>query len=232
MEAVFPRHRASPARGLLSLACVAAVGFASADARGAVLVATVKGKAISVYAAPGGQETHRLASPNGFGVPRVLLVTGRRGGWLRTLLPVRPNGATGWVRATSVRLGTNDYAVLVERRAHRLTVTRGDRVLMRLRAGVGSAKTPTPLGLFYVTESLQIDGQARSYYGPYALGLSGFSNVLSSFNGGPGQLAIHGTGDPSTIGRSASNGCIHLSNPDLRKLAELLPLGTPVSVVR
>ena len=221
---MFPRH-------LLVLAVLVWASLACSEARTAVVVATVKGSTISVYAEPGGREIHRLASPDRYGIPRVLLVTARHGSWLRALLPVRPNGAAGWVRAAGVRLVTNDYAVVVERRAHRLTVTHGGRVLMRLRAGVGSAKTPTPLGLFYVTESLQIAGQARAYYGPYALGLSGFSNVFFKFNGGPGQLAIHGTGDPSTIGRSASNGCIHLSNRDVGTLARLLPLGTPVTIV-
>src|SRR5207302_692671 len=83
----------------------------------------------------------------------------------------------------------NDYAVRVERHAHRLTVTKDGRVVLRLRAGVGSARTPTPLGVFYVTESLRIAGAARGYYGPFALGLSGFSNVLFHFKPGAGSQA-------------------------------------------
>ena len=65
----------------------------------------------------------------------------------------------------------------------------------------------------------------------FALGLSGFSEVLFHFKQGPGQIAIHGTGDPSTIGPDASNGCIHVSNRDVSRLAALLPLGTPVTIV-
>src|SRR5207253_8927633 len=100
-----------------------------------------------------------------------------------------------------------------------------------LSASFGRARPPTPVVLFYVKESLRIAGGARSYYGPFAHGLSGFSNVLFHFKTGSGQIAIHGTGNPSTIGRDASNGCIHVSNRDVRRLAALLPLGTPVSIV-
>ena len=82
---MFPRH-------LLVLAALVCASFACAEARAAVVVATVKGTTVSVYAAPGGREIHRLASPDGYGIPRVLLVTDRHDGWLRTLLPVRPNG--------------------------------------------------------------------------------------------------------------------------------------------
>ena len=228
---MFPRHRALRARRLLALACVLAAAFTCADVHAAVVVAAAKGKTVAVYASPGGRQTHRLANPDRYGAPRVLLVTGRSGGWLKALLPVRPNGASGWIRASSVRLLRNDYAVRVERRAHRLTVTRNGQVVTRLRAGVGSARTPTPLGLFYVTETLRIAGPARDYYGPFALGLSGFSNVLFHFKGGAGQIAIHGTGDPSTVGRNVSSGCIHVSNKDVRVLAELLPLGTPVTII-
>lgn len=61
-------------------------------------------------------------------------------------------------------------------------------------------------------------------------GLSGFSNVLTEFNGGDGVIGIHGTNDPSSIGRDVSHGCIRMSNTGITTLAATLPLGTPVEV--
>jgi hypothetical protein len=81
---------------LLALGCVLAAGFACAEARAAVVVAAAKGESVAIYSSPGGRLTHSLASPDGYVVARVFLVTDRQGGWLRALLPVRPNGASGW----------------------------------------------------------------------------------------------------------------------------------------
>ena len=75
------------------------------------------------------------------------------------------------------------------------------------------------------------DGLLVSNNGPWAFARSGFSEVLHSFGeGGTGVLGLHGTGDPSSIGRDVSNGCIRMSNAGITKLADLLPLGTPVEI--
>ena len=68
-------------------------------------------------------------------------------------------------------------------------------------------------------------------YGAYAYGLSGFSNVLSRFNGGDGVIGIHGTNDPSGLGKDVSHGCIRMSNAGITKLARILPLGVPIEIV-
>jgi lipoprotein-anchoring transpeptidase ErfK/SrfK len=43
-------------------------------------------------------------------------------------------------------------------------------------------------------------------------------------------MGIHGTDDPSSLGRSVSNGCIRMSNAAITKLAKTLPVGVPVDV--
>ena len=60
--------------------------------------------------------------------------------------------------------------------------------------------------------------------------MSAFSEVLSTFGGGPGQIGLHGTDDEASIGQSVSHGCIRLSNADITELAQLLPLGTPLTI--
>lgn len=41
-------------------------------------------------------------------------------------------------------------------------------------------------------------------------------------------IYIHGTGDQPSLGRPASDGCIHLSDPDLVEVYDSLPIGTLV----
>ncbi len=61
--------------------------------------------------------------------------------------------------------------------------------------------------------------------------MSGFSEVLQTFGGGIGQIAIHGTNNPSSVGADVSNGCIRLRNEDIARVAELTSVGSPVSIV-
>ncbi|HKG39009.1 MAG TPA: L,D-transpeptidase [Conexibacter sp.] len=192
------------------------------------LVANVRGtRPLAVYRRPGAaRPARRLAGP----AARVYLVRERRpGGWLRVLLPVRPNGASGWIRARRVELRANPYRIDVHLRAHRLTVHRGTRTLLRTPIGVGRAVTPTPRGLAYVTRLLR-QPDPRGAYGPWAFGLSLYSPVLTSFGGGPGEVGIHGTNAPAGIGRDVSHGCIRLPNAAIVHLARVLPLGTPVRI--
>ncbi len=195
--------------------------------RGVSLVANVRGaRPVAVYRNAGAvQPARRLGGP----AARVFLVRERRGGWLRVLLPVRPNGASGWIRARRVVLRTNPYRVDVHLRAHRLVVHRGAAVVLRTPIGVGRAVTPTPRGLAFVTRALR-QPDPRGDYGPWALGLSVYSPVLTSFGGGPGEVGIHGTNAPAGIGSDVSHGCIRLPNAAIRRLAHTLPLGTPVRI--
>ena len=62
-------------------------------------------------------------------------------------------------------------------------------------------------------------------------GLSAFSDVYTSFAGGPGQVGLHGTNDPSGLGRDVSHGCVRVTNEAITALAQQLPMGTPISIV-
>jgi RNA polymerase sigma factor (sigma-70 family) len=192
---------------------------------------------LGIYDAPGAAvAVQALANPQPSGAPLVLLVTDQRAGWLQVLLPVRPNGSTGWVRAEQVSLVTHDFRLVVELGAHRITAYQGREVLLSEPIGVGTADAPTPGGLYYTKELLQpVDANGRLYpdgpYGPYAYGLSGFSEVLFDFAGGDGQFGIHGTNDPSGLGHDVSHGCIRMSNAGITLLAQTLPLGVPVDIL-
>jgi lipoprotein-anchoring transpeptidase ErfK/SrfK len=165
-------------------------------------------------------------------LPLRMLVVEDRGDWLKVLLPIRPNGSSGWIRRNVVELDPpHDYRVEVELGQHRITVWRGREVVLQEPVGVGdSGRTPTSRGLFYITELYEVLPREQSIYGPYAYSLSGFSEVHYSFGGGTGVLGIHGTSDTSSLGRDVSNGCIRMSNSGITRLQEMLPLGTPVEI--
>jgi len=184
---------------------------------------------VPIYSAPGGTVTRRLANPNEFHDRLALLATGRSGNWLKVLLPVRPNGSTGWVPLTSVQLSWDPWRVSVDLSAHRLTLYNVGRPVMHTKVGVGADSTPTPRGTFYLTSLLQ-PPDPHGGYGPFAFGLSGYSPVLKSFAGGPGQLGLHGTNASWSIGRSVTHGCIRVRNSVITMLAGRLPLGTPIVV--
>jgi lipoprotein-anchoring transpeptidase ErfK/SrfK len=216
-------EREEPAASVLSPATTAPVA-------GTSQVATARGDTVQVYAdASEAQPTTALDNPNENGAPLVFLVEQTQGEWLHVLLPIRPNGSTGWVKASDVTVADNPYSVDIRLAEHRLVVTKGEEVIADEAIGVGTSDTPTPGGKYYIKELLQ-PPDPNGPYGHYAYGLSGFSNVLAEFNGGDGVIGIHGTNDPSSIGSDVSHGCIRLTNEAIDALVPILPLGTPVHI--
>jgi lipoprotein-anchoring transpeptidase ErfK/SrfK len=195
------------------------------------IVAQATVRRVGVYTTTGAAApTRTLANPQPSGAPLVFLVQEQRPGWLRVLLPVRPNGSSGWIRAAQVRLSHHDFRIVVALGAHTITVYRGTRIIDREPVGIGRKETPTPGGLYYTKELLR-PPNPNGLYGAYAYGLSGFSNVLSSFGGGDGVVGIHGTNDPSGLGKDVSHGCIRMSNAGIIRLVGIMPLGVPVEIV-
>ncbi|HEU0316518.1 MAG TPA: L,D-transpeptidase, partial [Solirubrobacteraceae bacterium] len=137
----------------------------------------------------------------------------------------------GWVRLADVRIVPDPYLLRIDLRRHRLTLLRRGVVIDRAKIGVGRAVTPTPSGVYFLTELFRLTDPGGPY-GPYGFGLSAYSNVLHEFAGADGQIGIHGTNEPAGIGSDVSHGCIRLANPEITRLARLLPLGTPVHITR
>ncbi len=200
---------------------------ASSETTSADSAATANGDRLEVFAEPGGDATQTLSNPQESGAPLTLLVVEGREGWVKVSLPQRPNGSTGWVRAQDVTLNRLVYRLEVSTDRNTLTLFKDDRSVKTYPVATGTGGTPTPHGSFYLTELVE---PTNGGYGPFAFGVSAFSDVLTSFGGGTGQIGLHGTDDESSIGRSVSHGCIRLSNADITELAGLLPLGTPITI--
>jgi lipoprotein-anchoring transpeptidase ErfK/SrfK len=168
------------------------------------------------------------------GVPTVLPVLERRTDdagrvWLHVELPGRPNGHEGWIVATGARRATTPWRLRIDVGARRLTVRRAGRTVRRFPVIVGDPSTPTPRGRFFVEENVRLPSGAPG--GPYALALSARSQVLQEFDGGPGQIALHGRDNVGGIlGTAASHGCVRLDDTAITWLARRIPTGTPVAV--
>jgi lipoprotein-anchoring transpeptidase ErfK/SrfK len=145
-------------------------------------------------------------------------------------IPRRPNGVTGWVPARQVYLEPVRARIVVDLSEKRVTLYRAGRRVLSATAAIGSAATPTPTGSFYVNQRL-IPTDPSGPFGPGAVGISAFSNVLTGWTQG-GPIAIHGTNEPWSIGKAVSNGCIRLPNRILRKVFRLALNGTPVLIRR
>ena len=149
--------------------------------------------------------------------------------WLRVMLPGRPDGSTGWIAQQGTRALATGWRILVDLAARSVRVYRNGRTVRTFGAVVGKPVTPTPTGQFFVEETVQI--AAGEPDGPFALALSARSNVLQEFEGGPGQIGIHGRdGLGGTLGQAESHGCIRLATPSIDWLAARIGPGTPVKI--
>jgi L,D-transpeptidase catalytic domain len=194
----------------------------------------------AVRARPGAGRRHgRLATEArwGGGPVRLLVLRsaldgeGRR--WLRVRLPERPNDRAGWIRADHTRTSTTPWRIVISTAARTLTVRRAGRRVRRFSAVVGAPATPTPHGLFAISE--RIRQQHGGELGPWALHLTAHSQVLEDFGGGKGRVAIHGRAgallaDP--LGTARSHGCIRIDNRNVSWLARRAVEGTPVEIRR
>jgi lipoprotein-anchoring transpeptidase ErfK/SrfK len=149
------------------------------------------------------------------------------GRWGRVEIPYVWPRRHGWIALGRLARHRTDVQVHVDLSEHRITVTRAGRTVFGMPAATGAAVSPTPPGEYFVTDRIPFSG---GYLGTFAFGISGIQpNLPPGWSGGD-QLAIHGTNDPSSIGRSASAGCLRVSERSLDRLKPLLQLGTPVVV--
>lgn len=226
---------AAPAAALAS----PAAGDPSAPSSRLASVATLFSDA-PVYAKPGGGKAVATAraDTSWTGSRAVLLVAASKRDvsgrlWLKLMLPIRPNGSSGWILADHARISTTSSRVEISLRARKLRLRVAGKILFTTRVVIGKAATPTPRGIFAIYERAQ--SPRGSNIGPFALHLTAFSDVLQSYDGGPGRIAIHGRAgsllaDP--LGSARSHGCIRLRNAALKLLAKYARAGAPVTIAR
>jgi hypothetical protein len=174
----------------------------------------------------------RVAARTPEGTTNLVLLAGeaasRGGRWDQVRLATLPNGRLGWVPRRV--LGGYHFVrtrLVVDRARLEATLLRGGKPVFRAPVGVGRPASPTPAGDFYIRD--RVTSLRDPFYGPVAFGTSARSTVLTEWPGG-GFIGIHGTDRPDLVPGRVSHGCIRMRNPDIVRLARVMPVGTPVIV--
>jgi L,D-transpeptidase-like protein len=148
--------------------------------------------------------------------------------WVHVPLSTLPNGREGWVQRDSL----GDFhkvltRLVIDRARLRAYLLKNGRTIFETAIGVGRPRWPTPAGEFYVR--VRLEHFRDSMYGPVAFGTNARSPWLTDWPKG-GVIGIHGTDTPQLLPGRISHGCIRMRNAAIRRLARLMPLGTPVSI--
>jgi lipoprotein-anchoring transpeptidase ErfK/SrfK len=223
-----------------SVACLAftSIGMASAHQRAAAPAVNETQEVVQLLKP---QQAHSKPSAHAKAlglVPARTPITGERtalpvlgtyGEWLLVRLPGRPNGHTGWINEHATAISVTAWHLVVDLSARTVTVYHAGHSVKVVKAVVGKPSTPTPTGNFFVEETLALKG--TDVGAPFALALSARSSVLQDFEGGPGQIALHGLLNVGGVpGTAVSHGCVRLDNATMVWLSGRISPGTPVTI--
>lgn len=154
--------------------------------------------------------------------------------WLQVRTPGRAVGEAnppkkGWIVAADTKRTTTVWHVTIDLSERSLKVYRAGQEQKEYEVVIGAPDTPTPNGEFFVEESVKLPKSASG--APYALALSARSSVFQEFEGGPGQIAIHGRNNVGgTLGTAVSHGCIRASTGAVTWLSKHIGQGVPVTI--
>jgi len=112
---------------------------------------------------------------------------------------------------------------------HKIALLEDGHIKKIYPVAVGKASTPSPEGTFQIIARVP----NPTWWGPGKVVGPGKANPLGTRWMGLSQkgYGIHGTNVPSSIGRSASHGCIRMRNQDVEELFALVAIGDTVELV-
>lgn len=178
----------------------------------------------ALYSAPDADAFAKIG-PTQFG-QTWLPVVEKADGWVRVLLPSKPNRSTGWLPDEDLDRASSSYLIKVHTGSRTIELFERARRLGVWKAGVGAQKTPTPPGRTFLLGSIIDNKRSAS---PIVLPLGAHSPTLDTFGGGPGTVAIHGWPRPDVFGAAISAGCVRVPKTALAHLQKV-PLGTLVLI--
>ncbi|AIQ74810.1 MULTISPECIES: L,D-transpeptidase [Paenibacillus] len=108
-----------------------------------------------------------------------------------------------------------NYRIIVDLTQRMLYLLDNDIVIRGFPVGIGKMLTQSPVGEFTIINKQPNPG------GPFGAFWMGLSKP---------HYGIHGTNDPSSIGKEVSHGCIRMYNEDVLTLAAIVPIGTRVTI--
>jgi lipoprotein-anchoring transpeptidase ErfK/SrfK len=151
-----------------------------------------------------------------------------------TRLPVRVHTKAV---APTVSVGTYAEVIVINRSINRLYLYKANKLFRTFMVATGQAIYPTPRGKWHIVVKYRNPWWYPPTSSSWARGLKpvppGPNNPLGTRWMGldaPG-VGIHGTDAPSSIGYSASHGCVRMQVPDAEWLFEHVDIGTTVFVL-
>ena len=151
-----------------------------------------------------------------------------------TRTPLRPAEHAVPAKRTAAHFGP---VIVVDRETNTLRLYDGRKLVRTFPVATGQAIYPTPAGLWFVKDKQKDPWWYPPTYDAWAKGLKpvppGPDNPLGTRWMGlnvPG-VGIHGTDEPTSIGYSASHGCIRMHVPDAEWLFQRVRVGTPVVIL-
>jgi hypothetical protein len=184
---------------------------------------------VTLYKEPGGRPRINLARRTEWGSARVLGVVLRRGDWVAVQAPELDNGELAWLPTNRARIDCVPWSIHADLSRRTLYVRHDGKVVRKFQIAVGRRGNSTPTGRFAVTDKLRVTDPG-SPYGCCVLALTGHQNRLPPGWPGGDRLAIHATKELSSIGKSASLGCMRITSVQARWLIKAIPAGSPVFV--
>lgn len=127
-----------------------------------------------------------------------------------------------------------DPFIIINKKTNELAFINEDHVQGIYAVATGKSEEDTPEGLFTVTFKVRQPSYTKSNIpggdpkNPLGSRWIGFD--AKETNGR--VYGIHGTNDPTSIGKYISHGCVRMNNEDVEQLYERIPLGTKVLIVR
>jgi lipoprotein-anchoring transpeptidase ErfK/SrfK len=149
-------------------------------------------------------------------------------------LPVRVHSRAVLPTVSTASFGS---VIVINRSLNRLTLYSGAKYVRTFPVATGQAIYPTPAGTFHIVVKWKNPWWYPPTQDSWAKGLQpvppGPDNPLGTRWMGlsvPG-VGIHGTDEPTSIGYSASHGCIRMQVPDAEWLFDHVDIGTTVHIV-
>ncbi|WP_436528220.1 L,D-transpeptidase [Actinoplanes sp. HUAS TT8] len=179
---------------------------------------------VHVYAEPDGAVIAWL-SPQVLGSDVWLPVIDQQPGWMRVLLPSRPNAATGWITTAELALTHTPHEIRVHRRSSRLQLFTSGRLAGSWRVSAATDPALPPAGRTFLLTVIPGAEPAAAFL---ALGQHG--PAVPTCTGSAGTVAIHALPVEPDDDRSC-HACLRVPADAIATLARI-PAGSLVRIYR
>ncbi len=186
---------------------------------------------LPIYSNPGGGSvigTFPSISKFGSGMVAWVQDRSKSGRYGKVTVPYTMYPKPGWIKIAGLKKRYVKYSVEADVSKRRLTLLKYGKPIMTVPTTTGMPSRPTPPGRYHVVDRWA--SSPSGSLGAFVFALSALQINYPGAESGLFIMAIHGTNAPSTLGTSASNGCLRVGAKPLNRLIPALDLGTPVII--